>query len=118
MALAMTWSRWMLALLSAPVTLAAQDIHPDGHSLEDSSEALAFAGGSVGTSRQPVSIAHEGVHRLVGEWSIVLHGDATMNRRWEPAPRGENDLFFTNMLMASARRRVGLGWLELTARAS
>jgi len=77
-----------------------------------------FAGSSVGTSRQPLSVPAEGRHLQWGSWSLMFHGDAAVGRRWEPSPRGEDDLFFTNMLMGSARRPVGAGWMELTARAS
>jgi hypothetical protein len=60
----------------------------------------------------------EGFRSEIEAWSVMLHGDFTLARRWDPRPRGEAGSFLTNMLAASARRELGPGWLELTARAS
>lgn len=45
-------------------------------------------------------------------WSVMAHGFVNVGQRWDPTPRGDRSPFFTQMLMASARRTLGAGWLD------
>jgi hypothetical protein len=48
----------------------------------------------------------------------MAHGFANVGYRWDPRPRGDESAFLTQMLMVSARRRAGTGWLDGTVRVS
>jgi hypothetical protein len=115
---ALALAGWVALAPVAPVN--AQVPSPDslaGHSAAHGAGA-AFAGAGTATHRHPLSHAMEGVHRAVGPWTIMLHGVATLGVRRDPEPRGTSELFHTGMVMASARRALGPGWLELQAMAS
>lgn len=94
---------------------SAQTTNPSSAS---PSPLVAFGGSASGTARLPLATTMGGPGGRFGEWGVNVHGFGTVNARWDPEPRGEQDLFITNMMMVSGRRPVGPGWLELRAMAS
>ncbi len=60
-----------------------------------------------GTSWQPDSSPHEGVHFGAGDWSLMLHGNVTGIYDSQGGPRGDKQAFSTSMLMLMGSRPVG-----------
>ncbi len=67
----------------------------------------------TGTSWQPDSSPHMGVHVASGPWSLMLHGDGTLVYDDQGGPRGGTKTFFESMLMGMAARPLGGGELTL-----
>jgi hypothetical protein len=65
-----------------------------------------------GTSWQPDTSHHSGLHAMAGDWSLLAHG--VLNRVYDHqgGPRGDDKLFPSGMLMGMARRPVGNGTLQ------
>jgi hypothetical protein len=57
-----------------------------------------------GTSWQPGSSPMDGIHFERGGWNFMIHGFVTAVYRSEPAPRGDDAGFSTNMLMVNLMR--------------
>jgi hypothetical protein len=68
-----------------------------------------------GTSWQPDSSPHEGIHGSFGQWSTMLHGYAFGIYDDQGGPRGGDKLFSESMLMGMAQRPLDFG--EVTLRA-
>lgn len=66
-----------------------------------------------GTSWQPASSPHQGLHLMRGAWSLLLHGDGTLVYDDQGGPRGQSKTFFESMLMGMASRPLGGGDLTL-----
>ncbi len=66
-----------------------------------------------GTSWQPSSAPHEGIHGAYGPWSLMLHGDGTLVYDDQGGPRGQTKTFFESMLMGMASRSLDGGELTL-----
>jgi len=71
---------------------------------------------SSGTSWQPESSPHQGIHATFGEWSTMTHGFANLVYDDQGGPRGGTKSFVTSMLMVMGNRAVGeAGTLGLRA---
>ena len=68
-----------------------------------------------GTSWQPDSAPHTGLHQMAGPWELMLHGYATVLYDRQDGPRGDSKTFSENMLMGMASRDLGPGHLGLRA---
>jgi hypothetical protein len=68
-----------------------------------------------GTSWQPDSSLHGGLHRSEGRWTLMGHAllNAVYDR--QQGPRGGEMGFVSGMLMGSGRRDIGKGVLQLRA---
>jgi hypothetical protein len=66
-----------------------------------------------GTSWQPSSAPHAGIHGAYGPWSLMLHGDGTLVYDQQGGPRGQTKTFFESMLMGMASRPLDGGELTL-----
>jgi hypothetical protein len=66
-----------------------------------------------GTSWQPDSTPHEGIHLMSGDWTVMLHGWADGIYDWQGGPRGDTKGFSESMLMARAERPIGDATLGL-----
>lgn len=64
-----------------------------------------------GTSWQPDSTPHTGLHLMTGDWMVMMHGFVTAQSNHQGGPRGDDAFFSANMFMASAQRAVGAGTL-------
>lgn len=62
-----------------------------------------------GTSWQPDTTPHEGVHVMTDEWMLMAHGFANVVYNNQGGERGDHELFSSNMLMLMAQRPVGPG---------
>ncbi|HZZ69546.1 MAG TPA: hypothetical protein VFE18_15340 [Phenylobacterium sp.] len=69
-----------------------------------------------GTSWQPDASPHEGLHLMVGPWSVMFHGDLYGVYDQQNGPRGAEKDFVSGMFMGMAQRPVGdVGTLQLRA---
>src|SRR5437868_5709216 len=104
----------LLALLTVLLALPAAAQMDHGGALGP----YPMAREASGTSWQPDSSAHEGMHLMRGGWMMMLHGYAFGIYDRALGPRGGEKFFSANMAMATARRPLGDGTLELRAMAS
>ncbi|MDE2512322.1 MAG: hypothetical protein KGL74_14450 [Elusimicrobia bacterium] len=66
-----------------------------------------------GTSWQPESTPHEGLHLMEGDWRVMIHGYADAIDDRQGGPRGADKNFSESMLMAMAQRPLGPGTFGL-----
>src|SRR5262249_20647503 len=66
-----------------------------------------------GTSWQPDSSPHEGIHGSLGAWTTMAHGFANLVVDRQGGPRGDSKTFSTSMLMLMAQRPLGDGTFAL-----
>lgn len=66
-----------------------------------------------GTSWVPDSSPMHAAHKMLGGWSLMLHGLGVLQYNWQGNPRGSNQVGFVNWAMAMATRPVGTGQLQL-----
>ncbi len=94
------------------------------HSMHGMHEMHAFYGSypmtreASGTSWQPDSAPHQGLHQMAGVWELMLHGDVTAVYDRQDGPRGGTKTFAETMLMGMASRSLGPGRLGLRAMVS
>lgn len=62
-----------------------------------------------GTSWQPDTVPHEGVHAMFGEWMLMAHGFANVIYDNQGGERGDRKVFSSNMLMWMADHPLGSG---------
>ena len=70
---------------------------------------------SSGTSWQPESSIHEGLHTMSGEWFTMVHAWATAVWDDQRGPRGADDFYSANMMMARAHGPLGPGTIGFRA---
>jgi len=70
---------------------------------------------SSGTSWQPESSLHEGLHFMGGAWTTMVHGWATAVWDDQGGPRGDEKVFGANMGMARTYGHFGPGTLGFSA---
>jgi hypothetical protein len=68
---------------------------------------------SAGTAQDPASAPMSMTMFSLGRWSLMLHGVAFFNNVDQTGPRGRDNQFSTNWVMASATRQIGAGALML-----
>jgi len=66
-----------------------------------------------GTSWQPDSSPHEGIHMMAGDWMTMIHGFVNVIYDDQGGPRGDTKTFSTSMLMLMAQRPLATGTLGL-----
>ena len=66
-----------------------------------------------GTSWQPESAPHEGIHAMFGDWTTMTHGVVNLIYDKQGGPRGDTKTFSSSMLMVMGQRRLGDGTLGL-----
>ena len=66
-----------------------------------------------GTSWQPESAPHHGIHGMRRAWMLMLHGFADVAYDDQGGPRGDTKTFSDNMVMGMAQRPLGSGTLGL-----
>ena len=62
-----------------------------------------------GTSWQPDSSLHSGVHVMNGDWMLMGHALLNGVYDWQQSPRGDTESFFSGMLMGMANRHFDSG---------
>jgi hypothetical protein len=68
-----------------------------------------------GTSWQPDATPMEGLHQMLGAWTLMAHGWADLVYDRQGGPRGGEKLFSSSMGMVRAQRDLGPGRLGLRA---
>ena len=113
----------------AGMTPGAAAVEQDGHGVQDGvkpeapgdeahhghggvSSVMTSRDGS-GTSWQPASTPAYMLHKRVGDWLVMLHGEAKIGVNSQGGPRGVTKFESQNWLMPMATRKVGHGTLEL-----
>ena len=71
-----------------------------------------------GTSWQPDSTPHQGLHYMTGDWMVMVHGYANAVYDHQGGPRGGEKGLSSSMGMLMAQREAGPGTLGLRAMAS
>ncbi len=66
-----------------------------------------------GTDAEPNSTPSEMIMTTYGDWSLMLHGQLSLNEIQQSGPRGADKLFSTNWIMPMATRKLGRGSLTL-----
>lgn len=80
--------------------------------------AYAMSRDASGTAWQPDSTPMHGLHGRSGDWTTMLHGDATLVYDDQGGPRGDRKTFVESMLMGMAQRPLDGGVLTLRAMGS
>jgi hypothetical protein len=96
----------------------AHDAHDDPHDMGAMAGALgayAMAREASGTSWQPDSSVHQGIHLMRGDWSLMGHALLNGVYDWQEGPRGDEKAFVSGMVMGMARRDLGTGTLQFRA---
>jgi hypothetical protein len=76
----------------------------------------SMARDASGTSWQPDSSPHGGVHAMEGDWMLMGHAALNAVYDWQQGPRGDTDAFLSGMFMGMANRRFdGGGALQFRA---
>jgi hypothetical protein len=70
---------------------------------------------SSGTSWQPDTSEHMGLHVMSGGWTLMAHGVVNLVYDHQSGPRGDDKAFASGMLMGMARRPLGNGTLQFRA---
>ncbi len=108
----------LIAALASPVF--AQDMpdhahmnHGDMAGMDMDMPMTGVLGGydmsreASGTSWQPDSTPHDGIHASAGAWSVMVHGMADFVVDHQGGPRGDDKTFVASMMMVMANRPVG-----------
>lgn len=82
---------------------------PEAHSMKAMLGPYSMSREASGTSWQPDSTPHEGIHFMQGEWMGMVHGFADVVYDDQGSDRGNEQTFSPNMLMVMADRPAGLG---------
>jgi len=90
---------------------------PGGMS-EPMGEMLLDGSDGSGTAWLPAATPMYGIHRQVGTWEVMLHGNAFLQFLLDAKTRGSSQSGSVNWFMAMARRPVGGGTLGGRAMAS
>ena len=87
-----------------------QGMH-DMHEMKGMLGAYPMTREASGTSWQPDSSKHEGIHQMLGDWSLMIHGYANVIYDRQSGPRGDTKTFSQSMLMVMGQRSLGPGTL-------
>jgi hypothetical protein len=68
-----------------------------------------------GTAWQPDAAEHHGIHVMRGEWGVMFHGMGDLVYDHTGGPRGAEQWYSANMLMAMAQRPFGAATFGLRA---
>src|SRR4051812_49315075 len=69
----------------------------------------AFTRDASGTSWQPDTSVHEGLHVMTPDWMFMAHARITGVYDWQNGPRGGERAFVAGMIMGEARRTFADG---------
>lgn len=86
---------------------------PGMHDMKGMLGAYPMTREASGTSWQPDSSRHDGIHSMAGEWSTMVHGFANVIYDRQSGPRGNTKTLSQSMLMIMGQRPLGLGTLGL-----
>ena len=85
---------------------AAMGDHADHMTMAGAFGPYAMTREASGTSWQPDSSTHAGLHVMAGGWSLMAHGFLNLNYDTQSGPRGGDKLYVAGHLMGMAARDV------------
>lgn len=80
-----------------------------GHAMRALYGSYPMSREASGTAWQPDQAPHRGRHLMAGPWTGMLHGDLMLALDRQGGPRGDDEVFSSNMLMAMLARPLGAG---------
>src|SRR6266850_5537704 len=89
------------------------DAEQSGHAMSGALGGHPMTRESSGTSWQPDSSPHEGIHAMYGDWMTMSHGFANLIYDHQGGPRGDTKTFVSSMLMMMGQRSSGESTLGL-----
>jgi len=89
--------------------MGPQSAHPMAEAMEGALGPYAFNREASGTSWQPDTSSHHGIHAHAGQWMIMTHALLNGVYDWQDGPRGGEQAFVSGMLMSTARRDLANG---------
>ena len=93
--------------------MAGMDMSADGADHAMAMHGLlggyAMSREASGTSWQPESAPHGGIHLAAEDWMVMLHGRVNGIADWQSGPRGATQVFSSSMFMAMATRDLENG---------
>ena len=98
----------LIAALDAPVN-AALAADPIDSMMTGALGSYSMTREASGTSWQPDSSAHGGVHLMEGDWMFMGHSLLNGVYDWQQGPRGDTDTFVSGMAMGMASRHFESG---------
>ena len=98
-------------------TAAASGGH-DMASMMEGPLGLSHVRMGSGTSWMPDSSPMHANHKMLGDWTLMLHGVAFGQYDWQGSKRGDEQLGIVDWEMLMAMRKVGTGMLHLHGMAS
>jgi hypothetical protein len=98
----------LIAVLDAPV-LTALAADPMDTMMAGALGSYSMTREASGTSWQPDSSAHSGVHVMEGDWMFMGHSLLNGVYDWQQGPRGDTDTFVSGMVMGMVKRHFDSG---------
>jgi hypothetical protein len=98
----------LTALLDAPV-MTALAADPMDTMMTGALGSYSMTREASGTSWQPDSSAHSGVHVMEGDWMFMGHSLLNGVYDWQQGPRGDTDTFVSGMVMGMVKRHFESG---------
>jgi hypothetical protein len=98
----------LVLLAATPLTAAAAD-DMSQMSMMGALGSYPLTREASGTSWQPDSSAHIGMHAMQGDWMLMGHAILNGVYDWQQGPRGDSDTFLSGMFMGMATRRFDSG---------
>jgi len=86
-----------------------------GHGMHAMFGSYPMTREASGTSWQPDSAPHGGLHRMAGDWELMTHGYLHVIHADQDGPQGGKKSFSENMWMGMANHPLGSGRLGLRA---
>jgi hypothetical protein len=83
--------------------------HEMGHSMKGMFGSYPMIRESSGTSWQPDSSPHQGIHFMKEDWMFMAHGSASVVYDDQRGKRGNRDVYSPNMLMGMAQHPLASG---------
>jgi len=83
--------------------------------MDDASMGTAAANYASGTSQMPKAAPMDMLHRSLGNWNLMVHGELFAIESQQTGPRGRDKFFSTNWFMPMLSRRLGPGTLAFRA---
>jgi hypothetical protein len=102
------WSGALILLAVIPLTAAPAD-DMNQMPMTGALGSYSMSREASGTSWQPDSSAHFGVHAMAGDWMLMGHAVLNGVYDWQQGPRGDSDAFSSGMFMGMANRHFDGG---------
>jgi hypothetical protein len=99
---------FLYALILTSYPVMAEMNHEDmAHDMPGTLGSYAMTREASGTSWQPDSTPMEGLDWVLGDWSMMTHGNIYLNYTDQGGSRGDNKTFTSSMLMLQGTKDIG-----------